>query len=484
MILVRCKDDLSVLPMAKATCQALRQMGFDTVGALFDASEKQLAPHGQARRLVEQMAAGDRELGLLEWGVALAGRRGKLWWSLEEGVLRVYGAGRMGDYTAEAPPPWAPWRQEIRRVEILEDVENVGARAFVGCEALEKVTLSARVRRVGAESFRGCISLTQVESGRELAFWRLAGEGQTAVGTDAFAGTPWQDGEAITFRIHDGVLVEYRGQDSRVQIPEGVREIAPMVFEGKPLEAAVLPKTLERIGTCAFRGTKLQEVTLPKSVKSLGEWAFSDIPTLRRVVIRNGTMAAHAGAFDGTPVAGRGAARNGRWPSLLGLQAVEEPGIEGIRRLTVAEHPGASIGVPSFSTRPAVRKHLKNGNMLLRIIPDDDAKQIRFVDAIYIHPYYGLSLFRTEPCWGRTGGVEPWRDEEYRFDSLETERMNLTGLRKPGKIRWYTVPYRRYSEFDTPLVLLEQWLRSNPQFDLPTVDQRLADWGPGPVDAA
>lgn len=484
MILVRRKDDISVLPMAEATRLALERMGIFTVGALFDADGDWFAPLGQARRLVEQMARGDEELGLLEWGVALPGRRGTLWWSLADGLLSVYGAGLMGDYTPDSPAPWAPFAAEIRRVEIGEAVENVGSMAFAGCMALKKATLSAQVRRLGAESFRGCISLEEVESGRELRHWRLAGEDQTAVGTNAFAGTPWQQRDGERFRVHGGVLVEYLGDESRVRIPEGVREIAPMAFEGKPLEAIELPKSLERIGTCAFRGTKLREVTLPKGLETVEEWAFSHIPTLERVIIHNKRMTAHRSSFAGTPVAGQSVPRDGRWPSLLALNEIREPGITAARRLAVGDNPEQRVGVPNFVTRSAWRRRLKNGEMLLRIIPDEQQRYVQFVDAFYIHPCYGLSRLRTEPCWGRTGCVEPWRDEEYRFDALETERVNLAGLRKPGKIRWYTMPYSRYSEYDKPLVLLEQWLRVHPEYEIRTLDQCLEEWWPGPRDAA
>lgn len=117
--------------------------------------------------------------------------------------------------------------------------------------------------------------------------------------------------------------------------------------------------------------------------------------------------------------------------------------------------------------------------MLLRIIPEEN--RVRFVDAIYIHPYYGLSRFRTEPCRSEAGFVEPWRDEEDRYDSLQTERFDLTGIRKPGRVWWYTVPYQRYAEFDTPLTLLECWLKNHPEYSIPTAEECFNGWWPGPM---
>ena len=485
MMFVRSRDELAVLPMGGRTRWALQQLGIDTVGALFDAPEEVLEEHGQARRLVRQMAEGDGEIGLLEWGMTLPGKRGSLYWTMDdEGCLTVYGSGKMKDYTPDAPAPWEPLRDQIRSLRIEEAVENVGAMAFAGCCALRSVVLSDSVCRIGANAFRDCTALERVESPRELANWRTAAAGQIAVGKDAFAGTPWYAREEETFRIRCGVLVEYLGDETRVEIPDGVRRIAPMVFEGKAVAEVILPRSLESIGACAFRGTKLREVSLPKGLARVEEWAFSDIPTLERVIIHNKRMTAHRSSFTGTPVAGQSVPRDGRWPSLLALNSEQEAGITCARKLSAGPAPGRRIGVPTMVTRNAWRERLKQGEMLLRIIPDGDDRYVKHVQAFYLHPYYGFMSILVEPCWGRSGCVEPWRDEEIDMVPLSEERVDLTGLRRPGKTRWYTMPYTRFSEYDKPLVLLEQWLRVHPEYEIRTLNQCLEGWWPGPCDAA
>lgn len=484
MKLVRSSDPLSLLPMAASTRAFLQDQGIRTAGELLDAPAEVLAQSGQARRLARQLGRGDRELGLLEWGVELPVRWGRLLWSLSEGLLTLWGSGAMTDFTREKCAPWAPWAREIREVRVEEAVENVGARAFAGCAALERVSLCESVRRIGAEAFRDCAALGAVETPRTMESWRMAEEGQLALGEGAFTGAAFRPDLPGGLRIRSGVLVEYRGEGGPVEIPEGVERIGTAAFENRPVTAVTLPRSLKHIGTCAFRGTALAELILPKGLETVGEWAFAEIPTLRRVVIRSRRLEAAEGAFTGTPVAGRARAGKKGWPKLLSMQLVQEPGMEPFRRLTVGEQPGASLGTSGFATRPAVRKLLKEGNMLLRIIPAQEENRVKYVDVIYIHPYYGLSRFRTEPCRSEEGYVEPWRDEETRYDSLKTEGFDLTGIRVPGRVQWYTVPYKRYAEFDTPLNLLECWLKSHPEYSIPTAQERFEGWWPGPKDAA
>ncbi len=49
------------------------------------------------------------------------------------------------------------------------------------------------------------------------------------------------------FVINDGVLVEYRGFDRDVIIPEGVIKISDRVFMNKPIESVSTPSTLIEI---------------------------------------------------------------------------------------------------------------------------------------------------------------------------------------------------------------------------------------------
>ena len=73
-----------------------------------------------------------------------------IYWSFREetGVLMVYGAGEMPDYseTAAYYPPWEKWDSAIRDLVIAEGITSVGAEAFRGCFNLMSVTFPSTVK--------------------------------------------------------------------------------------------------------------------------------------------------------------------------------------------------------------------------------------------------------------------------------------------------------------------------------------------------
>lgn len=67
------------------------------------------------------------------------------------------------------------------------------------------------------------------------------------------------------FRIQNGTLLKYYGEEENVVVPEGVLRVSPYAFaENKTLKSIVLPIKLKSVGKGAFFGCdNLAEVTLP-----------------------------------------------------------------------------------------------------------------------------------------------------------------------------------------------------------------------------
>lgn len=81
----------------------------------------------------------------------------------ETGVLTIAGTGEMYDYTAiSADSPFCG-RNNIKTIEVQNDVTGIGANAFIGCEYLTTVTLADSVTTIGENAFSGCTALTSVE---------------------------------------------------------------------------------------------------------------------------------------------------------------------------------------------------------------------------------------------------------------------------------------------------------------------------------
>lgn len=88
--------------------------------------------------------------------------------------------------------------------------------------------------------------------------------------------------------IENGVLLDYKGEKTEVEIPEGVTEIGVGAFWGKDVISVTLPKGLQIIGDNAFANTKLTSIEIPNSVKQIGKSAFYFCENLSKAVISEG----------------------------------------------------------------------------------------------------------------------------------------------------------------------------------------------------
>ena len=105
----------------------------------------------------------------------------------------------------------------------------------------------------------------------------------------------------------EGVLTKYRGIDTDLVIPEGVREIGKSAFvdlkgvermimdfedyDAPPLVTLTIPKGVEKIGTYAFAYClNLEEVKMANSVKLLGDRAFEGCDSLRKIRLSSGLI--------------------------------------------------------------------------------------------------------------------------------------------------------------------------------------------------
>ena len=70
-----------------------------------------------------------------------------------------------------------------------------------------------------------------------------------------------------------------------VSLPDSIREIEMLAFQGTGITQIDLPERLERIGDYAFSGTALMEVRIPENVEYIGTQAFFNCMYLKNVYI-------------------------------------------------------------------------------------------------------------------------------------------------------------------------------------------------------
>lgn len=129
---------------------------------------------------------------------------------------------------------------------------------------------------------------------------------------------------ASDFRIEGGVLVKYRGTETRVTIPDTVEVIGESAFEDNTrIELVVIPKSVKRIESYAFWGcdnldsvvlgqgltavddfafagcSGLEQMTIPSNITSIGISAFADCVNLKVISIPAETTSIHETAFNG-----------------------------------------------------------------------------------------------------------------------------------------------------------------------------------------
>lgn len=231
-----------------------------------------------------------------------------LTYSFENGVLTFGFYGKPGltpddDNYGTMPSFWStktPWYNEkwassITSVVIPEGIKNVSDYAFLGCTGITKIELPNSVTSLGTGVFSGCSSLREIQLPPSL----------TKAGNTMF-------GECES-------LVS-------VVLPDGFDDMRSAFFNCKSLESVSIPSTAKLLSYDTFFGCeKLKNVTISESSPSycavdnvifskdktkliyypagltgttytvpsettlLGKRAFYNVPSLREVVISEGT---------------------------------------------------------------------------------------------------------------------------------------------------------------------------------------------------
>lgn len=103
------------------------------------------------------------------------------------------------------------------------------------------------------------------------------------------------------FVIKDNILIEYRGHDAKVLIPEGVTSIGQDAFiYNQDIVNVIIPDGVTFIDDMAFfQCTSLETVQFPETLRYIGSLAFSENPGLVHLVLPEGLEGLGMDAFAG-----------------------------------------------------------------------------------------------------------------------------------------------------------------------------------------
>lgn len=170
--------------------------------------------------------------------------------------------------------------KDLEAISIPETVKEIGMCAFYDCEKIRTVVLPRKIKTVGQDAFAWCTNLKELDIPDTLS----------DIGRCAFYPTYATTHEENEFVIlGKNVLIHYSGEDTDVEVPDGVQQIADAFYGNENIESVKLPDSVECISDHAFYGcSELLEVNIPSKIKKIGDWAFFGCVKLKSISIPEG----------------------------------------------------------------------------------------------------------------------------------------------------------------------------------------------------
>lgn len=166
--------------------------------------------------------------------------------------------------------------KDVKQVNLPTATKEIGEFAFAR-SGLTSISIPYGVTKIDDAAFYHCDDLSSVYIPNSVQ----------DIGMDAFTYSKWLDqwcnGSDVDafYTVGDGVLIAYKGTESKVAIPSNVKTIGPAVFKNHD---------------------EITSVTIPDSVKIIDESAFEDCSNLTNLVGANQVTAIKDRAFMGCPI--------------------------------------------------------------------------------------------------------------------------------------------------------------------------------------
>ncbi len=248
------------------------------------------------------------------------------WTLTADGLLRIYGEGKMGDYNAQYVP-WYDLRESVTSVVVESGVTHIGNNNFNGCTALTSVSIPDTVTSIGG-AFGGCTSMTDyIVDENNTAYCSVDGvlfdkdmttlvkyptartrsytvpSSVTTLGASAFANCA-----GITDVVIGGGVTDIKSQAfmsctnlKSAVIGAGVESIGTSAFFGcSALEGVSISDDVTSIGVQGFAYCyALKDVALPANLTSISNWTFGCCKALESVAVPAEVTSIGGAAFFG-----------------------------------------------------------------------------------------------------------------------------------------------------------------------------------------
>lgn len=172
-----------------------------------------------------------------------------------------------------------------------EKLKIISDELFSNCYSLKEITLPDSVTKIGDHAFYNCRKLEEINFSENI----------TEIFYQAFGGTKWIREYESDFVIINGILLEYKGRQPEVIIPDNVEVIVESSFsDNKYIESVVMSDNVTKIGRYVFDNCiNLKSIRLSENIASIDYYTFADCISLESIEIPESVKEIRTGAFSG-----------------------------------------------------------------------------------------------------------------------------------------------------------------------------------------
>ncbi len=184
-------------------------------------------------------------------------------------------------------------------IDIPEGITHIENEAFRYCSGLKKVTLPESLTQIGDKAFASCDKLEEV----------TISNGALQLGEGIFEGTPLQ--RAVLpqgLKEIPNSMFNCSGRHGvlKTELPDTIERIGKDAFANCTFETFTIPDGVKQIDDYAFRGCTADVIVVPGSVKEFGKKVFSPkgfgLGIIEEIVCRDGITSIGAKMFEGAMI--------------------------------------------------------------------------------------------------------------------------------------------------------------------------------------